>query len=142
MFEHPVALITGSGTGTGRACALRFAKRGYAVAVNYSRSQAEAEQTVADVRKLGSPAILCKTTVADDAGVREMIQRCKEELGGIDVLVNNAGTTHFISHTDLEALTEKVWDDIFSVNMKGAFYCCRAAMPLLKERKGCIVNVS
>lgn len=142
MFEHPVALITGGATGTGRACALRFAKRGYSVVVNFSRSQKEAEETLPEIKQLGVPAILCKASVADDAGVREMVRRCKDELGGLDVLVNNAGTTHFIPHTDLEALTDRVWDDIFSVNMKGTFYCCRAAMPLLKERKGCIVNVT
>ena len=137
-----VALVTGSATGVGRACALRFAKRGYAVAVNYSRSRAEAEETAAAVTALGVPTLLCKTSVADDAGVREMVRRCRDELGGLDVLVNNAGTTHFVPHTDLDALTDQVWDDIFSVNMKGTFYVCRAAMPLLKERNGSIVNVT
>ena len=137
-----VALVTGSATGAGRACALRFAKLGYAVAVNYSRSQQEAEETLAGVQKLGVPGILHKVSVADDAGVRDMVRRCRDELGGLDVLVNNAGTTHFIPHTDLEALNDQVWDDIFSVNMKGTFYACRAAMPLLSQRKGSIVNVT
>jgi 3-oxoacyl-[acyl-carrier protein] reductase len=86
--------------------------------------------------------MLCKVNVADDAGVRAMVARCKEEFGGLDVLVNNAGTTHFIKHTELEALTDEVWDDILGVNLKGAFYCCRAAMPLLSERQGSIVNVT
>ncbi len=142
MFEHPVALITGSATGTGRACAMRFAKRGYSVAVNFSRSLKEADETLAAIKQLGVPALAHKANVADDAAVRDMVRRCKDELGGLDVLVNNAGTTHFVPHTDLEALNDKVWDDIISVNMKGTFYCCRAAMPLLKERKGSIVNVT
>src|SRR5207249_4780133 len=64
------------------------------------------------------------------------------ELGGLDVLVNNAGTTHFIDHTDLDALTDEVWDDILNVNLKGTFYCCRAALPALQQREGCIVNVT
>src|SRR5215208_3299473 len=81
-------------------------------------------------------------TVADDAQVRAMVERCRAELGGLDVLVNNAGMTHFIAHTDLEAGTDEVWDEIFQVNLKGAFYASRAAMPLLKDRSGCIVNVS
>ena len=137
-----VALITGSATGVGRACALRFARLGYSVAVNYSKSQREAEETFADVKKLGVAAILHKTSVADDAGVREMVRRCCQELGGLDVLVNNAGTTQFIPHTDLEALTDEVWHDIMSVNVLGTMYCCRAAMPRLKEQKGNIVNVT
>ena len=140
--SRKVALITGSATGVGSACAVRFAKLGYAVAVNYSRSQKDAEETLAQVKSLGAPAILHKTSVADDAGVREMVRRCRDELGGLDVLVNNAGTTHFVPHTDLDALTEQVWADIFDVNMKGTFYGCRAAMPLLKERKGNIVNIT
>src|SRR5439155_23973083 len=55
---------------------------------------------------------------------------------------NNAATTHFIDHTNLDALTESVWDEILGVNVKGTFYCCRAAMPLLQERNGSIVNVT
>src|SRR5262249_4608887 len=135
-------LVTGSATGVGRAVALRFARRGLAVCVNYSRSEADARETLAEVEKLGVPAILCKATVADDAQVRAMVARCRAELGGLDVLVNNAGMTHFVEHTDLESLTDALWDEIFQVNLKGAFYACRAAMPLLRERSGCIVNVS
>jgi 3-oxoacyl-[acyl-carrier protein] reductase len=71
-----------------------------------------------------------------------MVARCREELGGLDVLVNNAGTTHFIPHTDLEAVTDAAWDEIFAVNLKGTFYCCRAALPLLQEREGAVVNVT
>jgi 3-oxoacyl-[acyl-carrier protein] reductase len=137
-----VALVTGSATGVGRAAILRFAREGFAVAVNYSRSDAEARQTMAEVRDLGVPAILCRCNVADDAAVRSMVKQCIDELGGLDVLVNNAGTTHFIAHTDLEAVTDKVWDDIIGVNVKGTFSCCRAAVPYLRERRGSIVNVT
>jgi 3-oxoacyl-[acyl-carrier protein] reductase len=105
-----IALVTGSATGVGKAVALRFARAGMAVAVNYSRSEAEAQETFDEVRRLGVPAILCKADVADDAAVRAMVGRCRDELGGLDVLVNNAGTTHFIDYRDLEALTDEVWD--------------------------------
>lgn len=136
-----VALVTGSATGVGRAVALRFARRGMAVAVNYSRSQKEAEETFAEVKKLGVPAILCQANVGDRNAVETMVQRCGKELGGLDVLVNNAATTHFVDFKDLDRLTDEVWDDIFQVNLKGAFYCCRAAMPMLTQRSGNIVNV-
>jgi 3-oxoacyl-[acyl-carrier protein] reductase len=142
MPPHKVALVTGSATGVGRATAIRFARRGFAVAINYSRSEAEALDTLQQVQALGVPTILCKATVADDAQVRAMVERCRVELGGLDVLVNNAGTTHFIPHADLDAVTDAVWDEIVQVNLKGAFCACRAAMPLLRERTGCIVNVS
>src|SRR5256885_5829729 len=85
---------------------------------------------------------MCKANVGDDAAVRAMVARCRDEFGHLDVLVNNAGTTHFIDHTDLDAVTDSAWDEIFQVNLKGAFYASRAAMPLLRERKGCIVNIS
>jgi 3-oxoacyl-[acyl-carrier protein] reductase len=137
-----VALVTGSATGTGRACAIRFAKLGYAVTVNYSKSEAEALETAKLVESHGVPALLCKATVADDAQVKKMISQTAAAFGRLDVLVNNAGMTHFVAHTELDALTEAVWDEIFQVNLKGAFYCIRAAMPLLKAAKGNVVNVS
>jgi 3-oxoacyl-[acyl-carrier protein] reductase len=136
------ALVTGSATGTGRAVAVRFAQMGLAVAVNYSRSEKEAEETVAAVRACGVPGLLCRANVGDDAAVRAMVARCKDEFGRLDVLVNNAGMTHFIDHTNLDALTDEIWDEIFQVNLKGTFYASRAAMPLLKERRGSIVNVT
>jgi NAD(P)-dependent dehydrogenase (short-subunit alcohol dehydrogenase family) len=125
-----VALVTGSATGIGRATALRFAKRGLAVAVNYSRSEKEAQETLEEVKSHGVAAILCQCDVAVEAEVRAMIGRCHHELGGLDILVNNAGATRFIDHADLDALTDEVWDEILGVNLKGTFYCCRAALPL------------
>jgi 3-oxoacyl-[acyl-carrier protein] reductase len=137
-----VALVTGSATGIGRSVAVRLAKAGFAVAVNYSRSENEAQETLAEVKRHGTPALLCKANVADDSAVKHMVQTCVKALGGLDVLVNNAGTTHFIDHTNLDALTDAVWDEIFNVNLKGTFYCCRAALPYLQEREGSIVNVT
>ena len=137
-----VALVTGSATGIGRATALLLAQRGLAIAVNYSRSEQDARETLDAVKRHGVPAILCRCNVADEAEVRAMVRRCRDELGGLDVLVNNAGTTRFIDHTDLDALTDEVWDEIFGVNLMGTFYCCRAALPLLQARQGAIVNVT
>jgi len=138
-----VAIVTGGGTGIGRATALRLAKSGAkAVVVNYSRSAAEAEATAGDVRALGADAITHRSDVADEAQVKRLVAAAVDRFGGLDVLVNNAGTTHFIPHADLDALTDEVWNDILGVNLKGTFYCCRAAAPELKKTGGAIVNIA
>lgn len=142
MSLERVALVTGSATGIGRAVAWRFAERGFAVTVNYSRSKLEAEETADGVRGRGAKVLVVAANVADDAAVRAMVERSACELGGLNVLVNNAATTHFIPHTDLEGITEQVWDDILDVNLKGTFFGCRAAMPHLKARRGNIVNIA
>ena len=142
MNESRVALVTGSATGIGRAVAWGFAERGYSVTVNYSRSKDDAEVTAEGVRSRGGRAIVVQADVADDTAVRVMVERTVETFGGLDVLVNNAATTYFVPHTDLDGLTGQVWDDILNVNLKGTFFGCRAAMPHLKARKGNIVNIA
>jgi 3-oxoacyl-[acyl-carrier protein] reductase len=138
-----VAIVTGGGTGIGRAVSVRLAKLGAkAVVVNYSRSESEAAATVAELRELGAGAIPYRADIADESSVQGMISSTVDRFGALDVLVNNAGTTHFIPHSDLDALTDEVWDDIVSVNLKGTFYCCRSAAHELKKARGAIVNVS
>ena len=142
MSQERVAVVTGSATGIGRAVAWMLAERGFAITVNYSKSKTEAEETADGVRSRGAKVLVYAANVADDTAVRAMVERTTERSGGMDVLINNAGMTHFIPHTDLEGLTEKVWDEILDVNLKGTFFACRAAMPHLKARKGNIVNVA
>ncbi|WP_406696897.1 SDR family oxidoreductase [Singulisphaera sp. Ch08] len=142
MGRERVALVTGSATGIGRAVAWRFASLGFAVTVNYSKSRTEAEETADGVRERGGEALVVQADVADDTAVRAMVERTAEEFGGLDVLVNNAATTFFVAHHDLEGLTDQVWDEILGVNLKGTFFACRAAMPYLKVRKGNIVNIA
>lgn len=137
-----VALITGSATGVGRACAVRFAQLGFAVVVNYSKSEAEAVETAQQCEQFGVPVQVIAANVADDSQVRSMVDHVVREFGALDVLINNAGTTHFIDHANLDAVTDEIWDGIFQVNLKGAFYCSRAALPHLKPRQGSIVNIS
>jgi 3-oxoacyl-[acyl-carrier protein] reductase len=142
MEQSRAVLVTGSATGIGRAVAWRFAERGFSVTVNYSKSKDEAEETAEGVRSRGAQAIVVEADVADDTAVRVMVERTVESFGGLDVLVNNAATTYFVPHTDLDGLTGQVWDDILNVNLKGTFFACRAAMPHLKARGGNIVNIA
>ncbi|WP_152049935.1 SDR family NAD(P)-dependent oxidoreductase [Tautonia marina] len=142
MAERRVALVTGSAAGIGRAAAWQFAEAGYDVVVNYSRSQTEAEETADGVRSRGTDVRVVRADVGVDQEVRGLIAATQDAFGRLDALVNNAATTHFIAHRDLEALTEDVWDSILQLNVKGLFYACRAAMPLLKQGQGSIVNVA
>lgn len=140
---RPVAFVTGSATGVGRACVLQFAKRGYDVVVNYSRSEAEAKETVAEAEKLGAKTLLICCDVSDDTAVRKMIVEINDTFGRLDVLVNNAAMTNFIAHTDFEAMTEEKWDRMFDVNLKGSFFVTRAAAELLSAGEGgAVVNIS
>ena len=142
-LKDRVAIVTGGGTGIGRAVSIRLAKAGAkAVVVNYSRSEKDAQATAAEIVGLGSDALIHKADVSDETAVRSMIAAAKDRYGRIDVLINNAGTTRFIPHPDLEALTDEVWDEILKVNLKGTFYCCRAAAAELRKNNGAIVNIA
>lgn len=141
--SRPVVLVTGSATGIGRATAVRFAKLGYDVVVNYSRSEAEARETVKLVEAQGARSLLIQCDIGQDAAVRKMIAQIESQFGKLNVLVNNAATTFIVDHKDLEGMSEDKWDEILRVNVKGTFFCIRAAVPLLrKSGGGAIVNVS
>ena len=143
QIEGKAAVITGGGTGVGRATALELARRGCSVLINYSRSKDDAELTAADITALGVRGIAIKADVADDAACRGMIDTAVREFGRLDILVNNAGTTSFIRHSDLESVKLEDWQRILSVNLIGPFQCARAARAaLLASGNGEIVNIS
>ena len=134
------AIVTGSAVGVGRATALELARRGANVVVNYSRSEQEARETVAEVERLGAKALLVRADVSQDREVRELVERTVDAFGSLHVLVNNAATTDF---ADLEGLTEQHWDRILAVNLKGPFFCARAvAGPMKEAGQGAIVNIA
>jgi len=140
--KNKVALVTGGGTGIGRATSIALAQRGAAVAVNYAHSQAEAEETVHMIQDAGGRAIAIQTNVSQDKEVRAMVAQIVQQLGTVDLLVNNASITRHIPLNDLEAVTEEAWDELYAVNVKGMFFCARAVAPLMKSSKqGAIVNV-
>ncbi len=137
------ALVTGAATGIGRSVAVALGRAGYDVAVNYRRSEAAARQTAAAVEKLGARALVHRCDVADDAGVRAMLEAVGAAFGRLDALVNNAGTTTTVKADDFAALTVEEWDRVFAVNVRGVFQVTRAALPLLRESPApSIVNVA
>ncbi|HJV47159.1 MAG TPA: glucose 1-dehydrogenase [Bacillota bacterium] len=142
MLNGKVALITGGATGIGKAIALKLARAGASIVINYSRSLEDAENTQREVEELGSSCMIYQTDVSKDQDVREMVRRTIEQFGRLDILVNNAGVTNFVEHKDLEGLKEEYWDRVMSVNVKGTFFCCRAAHEELKKNKGCILNIT
>lgn len=142
-LEGKAAIVTGAGVSVGRAVALDLARRGVSVAVNYSRSVAEAEQTAADCEKLGVRAICVQADVGRDDQVRAMTEKAVAAFGRLDVLVNNAGVTRFIDHADMDKVGDDDWEYIFRTNVWGTFVCTRAAAPALRrDDGGVVINLS
>jgi 3-oxoacyl-[acyl-carrier protein] reductase len=142
-LQGKAAIVTGGGTGVGRATALELARRGCSVLVNYSRSAAEAEGTAAEVAALGVRALPLQADVSDDAACRRLVETAVAELGRLDVLVNSAGTTVFVPHADLEGVKDEDWTRVLGVNLIGPFQLARAARgPMEAAGQGVIVNVS
>jgi len=139
---RPVALVTGSASGIGRAAALRFARGGHDVAINYSRSRERAEATLAELHELGGKHIALQADVSDDGSVRTMVETVMSDLGRLNVLVNNAGTTSETPPDDLEGVDLADWDRVFAVNVRGLFQVTRACAPHLRATEGDVVNVA
>ncbi len=142
-LQGRVALVTGAGTGIGREIAETFAREGAKVAVNYSRSRDAAEEVVTAIRAAGGIAIPIAADVSQQADVDAMLNRVNQEFGGLDILVNNAGWSTRIPHNQLDDLTDEIWDRTFNTNLRGTFYCVRAAVPLLQKNEGAsVVNIA
>ncbi len=142
-LKNKVAIVTGGGTGVGRATALRLARAGCHVAVNYSRSRDEAERTREELASLGVRSLAIQADVARDDEARALVATTVSSLGRLDVLVNCAGTTEFVPFADLDKVTDDIWQRLFQVNVVGAFHCARAAIePMRAAGRGTIVNVS
>lgn len=142
MSSSKAALVTGAATGIGHSAVLALARAGYDVAINYASSEKAARETAAAAEKLGVRTLLIKCDVSDEQGVRAMLQQVASTFGRLDVLVNNAGTTASWKPKDLETLSLEEWDRVFAVNVRGLFQVTRAAVPLLKQSHGCIVNTA
>ena len=138
-----VAIVTGGGTGIGRAISTALARAGAHVAVNYSRSEDDAAASVRELERIGARAIAIRADVSRSDEVDAMVARALDELGRVDLLVSNAGTTVFVPLADLAGMEEEAWDRIMAVNVKGPFLCARAvAEPMRRAGGGAIVNIA
>jgi 3-oxoacyl-[acyl-carrier protein] reductase len=137
------AIVTGGGTGLGKAISLKLADEGAELAIVYSRSEREAKETASECATRGGRAIAVKADVGRESDVKEMVARVRQKLGRIDVLVNNAGTTINRPMSDLEGITEVEWDRIMAVNLKAHWFTARAVAPHMREQgAGAIINIT
>jgi len=138
MDKNKVAVVTGSASGIGAATAVELSKRGWKVAINYSKSEAEAKKVAAQCKD----AIVVRADVGEDAECRKLAKAALDKWGRIDALVNNAGTTKFVKHADLEGLSADDFLRIYKLNVVGPFQMVRACAAALKAQKGAVVNIS
>jgi NAD(P)-dependent dehydrogenase (short-subunit alcohol dehydrogenase family) len=147
QFIDRVAIVTGAGRGLGRAYALALAAQGARVMVNDSgvevdgsgSSASPAEDVAAEIERRGGIALANTDSVADAAGVERLFRQAIERLGGVDVLVNNAG---IVRSRPLTEMNEADFDAVIGVHLRGTFLCCRAAMRVMRARGGRIINVT
>jgi 3-oxoacyl-[acyl-carrier protein] reductase len=147
-FPRPTALVTGASRGIGRGIALRLAKEGYGVVVNYVRNREKADEVVAEIEAGGGSALAIQADVGKGPDRQRLVAQTLAKFGRLDVLVNNAGITS-PGRRDILDATEEGWDEVFATNLKGPFFLAQAAaseMLRLMEAKtmgrGTIVNIS
>ncbi len=139
--ESKVALVTGASRGIGRAIALELSEAGVTVCVNYCQRGKDAETVVASIRNHGGRALALQADVSDRKAVDAMFGAIDEHLGRLDILVNNAGIASRID--SITAISDEAWRRTLGVNLDGAFFCLRAAIPRLRKAGGGrIVNIS
>lgn len=131
-------LVTGSSSGIGSATAIMFSQQGCFVGIHYFRTKEGAEKTLEQVRK-NSDGILLQADVRDEKQVNGMVEKFVEEAGGIDILINNAGS--LIDRQPFETATVEYHDDVYATNVRSIFLATRASLPYLKESRGNIVNI-
>jgi len=132
-------LVSGSGTGIGREVALEFARHGAAVALHYAHSEAGAMSAVAEIEAAGGKAAAFKADLQQVAEAKSLALHAIEFLGGLDVLVNNAGVT---MNLPFEQVTPEQFDTLYHINVRGQFFLTQAALPALLESRGTVINLS
>ncbi len=137
-MQGKTVLITGGARRLGRASALALAEAGADVAITFRNSVLEAQRTVIDISSFGVRAVALRCDVTEEKAVRAMIKEAVKELGGLDILVNNAANYETAA---FEKLTVAQWDAIFASNTRGPFLVSREALRFLRRRRGKIVNM-
>ena len=138
-LQNKIAIVPGAGQGIGQAIAVRLAQEGAEVAVSDINLQT-AEQTASQIRQMDRRSLALKVDVANFEDVQAMVEKSTEEFGRVDILVNNAGVT---KDNLLVRMTQQQWDWVISVNLKGAFNCTKAVVPLMmRNRYGRIINIA
>ncbi|NUP98343.1 MAG: SDR family oxidoreductase [Armatimonadetes bacterium] len=137
-LDGKIAVVTGSTSGIGQGIAVAFAREGAQVVVS-GRRQEEGERVVRELRQNGGEAVFQPTDLTRPADCQRLIDRAMDAYGGLDILVNNAG---IFPRCPLADITPEFWDEVFAVNLRGAFLCCQAAVPHLRARGGgAIINI-
>ncbi|KAA0547970.1 3-oxoacyl-[acyl-carrier-protein] reductase [Bacillus sp. BGMRC 2118] len=140
MLTGKVALVTGASRGIGRAIAIELAQKGAKVAVNYSGSEAKANEVVDEIKSLGYEAIAIQADVSSAESVSSMVKQVIDTFGSLDILVNNAGITR---DNLLMRMKEDEWDAVINTNLKGVFLCTKAVTrQMMKQRSGKIINIA
>jgi NAD(P)-dependent dehydrogenase (short-subunit alcohol dehydrogenase family) len=135
----PLALVTGAAHRMGRAIALELARQGFAIGLHYHRSQAEAEQTAAELSSAGTPVYRLPADLSDPDQVVDLFERVAQLAHPLRVLVNSAAV---LSRGNLRTLPVEDWDASFDLNLRAPWLCARAAAPLMERAGGVIVNIS
>ncbi|HMD15506.1 MAG TPA: SDR family oxidoreductase [Terriglobales bacterium] len=138
LLSGKTLLVTGAAKRLGRAIALAAAENGAHVAITYRESAREAQALIEELARNAVEALAVRCDVTDEKSVREMVKEVAAELGGIDVLVNNAANYETV---ELEKITVAQWDAIFASNTRGPFLVSREALPYLRKRRGRIINM-
>lgn len=134
--RNKVALVTGSSSGVGASLARQLAAQGARVVINYSRSQAGADATRQAIVDAGGEALVVQADVGVEADCARLVEAAVSHFGRLDILVNNAGTTTFVPHDKLDDLSEDIWLRTLRVNLMGAFFMSRLAVPHLRAAGG------
>ncbi|MBE8190885.1 MAG: SDR family oxidoreductase [Alphaproteobacteria bacterium] len=142
-FTNQTAIITGSSTGIGAAAALAMAGLGGRVVINYANNAEAAATLVAACEKAGGEAVAVKADVAQESNCQALIDAAMDKWGRLDIVVNNAGTTKFMDHDDLDGLSKQDFEDIYALNVIGAYQMVKLARKHLKKSEApAIVNTS